>query len=90
MTTTVDLTFKWAAAVPMLLALLQHGTPEGKAKARDELQRMAKAADLWNDLCRQASTAQAEIQDMATRDPRLEAIARDIRREMGFDEGGQG
>jgi len=39
----VDMT--WAATVPILVALIERGTTEGRRAAIDELTRMAKVAD---------------------------------------------
>jgi hypothetical protein len=38
----------WTALVPAFVAVLENGTPEGRRMAREELIRMARAADLWN------------------------------------------
>ena len=43
--TTVDLKMTWQGALPILLALLESGTDEGKRLSRSELERMAKIAD---------------------------------------------
>lgn len=45
---TIDITPTWVAVLPILLAALENGTDEGKRIAREELQRMADAADLYN------------------------------------------
>jgi len=44
----VSLTPSWAGVLPMLITAVEFGAPEGKRIARDELARMARAADLWN------------------------------------------
>lgn len=44
----IDMTPTWRGILPILLAALEDGTPEGKRIAREEIQRMADAADLWN------------------------------------------
>lgn len=46
---TIDLTPTWQAVLPILLAALEDGTAEGKKIAREELHRMAKAADTRKD-----------------------------------------
>ncbi|MGH8074243.1 MAG: hypothetical protein ACREO4_09235 [Lysobacter sp.] len=38
----------WAGLLPVLLELLARGNTEGQRTARDELARMAQAADKWN------------------------------------------
>jgi hypothetical protein len=38
----------WAKLLPAFFAVLENGTDEGKRIAREELARMAKAADFWN------------------------------------------
>lgn len=43
---TIDATPTWSAMVPALLALLDNGTPEGRALARSELARMGGLADM--------------------------------------------
>jgi hypothetical protein len=48
MTTYIDLTPTWEQILPALLAILENGSAEGKKIARDELRRMAQAADQWN------------------------------------------
>ncbi|MGO1069472.1 hypothetical protein [Lysobacter sp. CA199] len=45
---TIALTPTWRDVLPILLTVLIEGTAEGKREARVELERMAKAADLWN------------------------------------------
>ena len=50
---TIDATPTWAAILPALLAVLENGTAEGRAMAREELARMARAADLAGE-CRAA------------------------------------
>ncbi len=42
----IDLTPSWVAVLPILLAALTEGTEEGQKIAREELARMAKAADV--------------------------------------------
>lgn len=44
----IDCTPTWAGVLPLLLAALDNGTDEGRKIAREELARMAKAADLYN------------------------------------------
>jgi len=44
----VDVTPTWRALLPALVAVLEHGSPEGRDVARQELRRMAAAADLYN------------------------------------------
>lgn len=48
---TIDMTPTWSALLPMFVAALQHGSDEGRKIAREELQRMAQAADHWNAHC---------------------------------------
>ena len=47
---TIDLTPTWAAVLPALLAVIEDGTDEGRKMAREELARMAQAADKYNEL----------------------------------------
>lgn len=44
--TAVGIKMTWQSSLPMLLAILENGTPEGRAMAEKELRRMAKVADL--------------------------------------------
>lgn len=52
---TIDLTPTWQGVLPILLAALENGTDEGNKIAREELRRMAEAADRFN-----ASTSKKE------------------------------
>ena len=45
---TVDLTPTWSGILPALLMVLESGTAEGRKMAREELRRMAQAADQAN------------------------------------------
>ena len=38
----------WTALLPAFFAVLENGTDEGRKIAKEELRRMAQAADLWN------------------------------------------
>ncbi|GIK74470.1 MAG: hypothetical protein BroJett021_34580 [Chloroflexota bacterium] len=49
-TDTIDLKLTWRGALPMLLAVLSDGTPEGRKKAAEELHKMAAAADAAAEL----------------------------------------
>lgn len=42
---TIDCTPTWTASVPLLLHILQNGTPKGQKMAEEEILRMAAAAD---------------------------------------------
>lgn len=44
----VDVTPTWRGVLPALVAALEDGTAEGRRIAREELARMAEAADNWN------------------------------------------
>lgn len=44
-----DLTPKWEGLVPGMIAVIENGTLNGKKVVYEELLRMAKAADLWNE-----------------------------------------
>ncbi|PZR35790.1 hypothetical protein [Caulobacter segnis] len=48
MSQTIDLTPTWRAVLPIIATALTEGTPEGAKLAREELRRMAEAADQWN------------------------------------------
>lgn len=61
---TIDLAMTWAGALPMLLAVLRDGMPEGQRQAEAELLRMARAADQAASL---AAAKQAPV-DFPTED----------------------
>lgn len=44
---TIDVTPTWSAILPMLIMVLQDGTPQGQAEATAELRRMAQLADRY-------------------------------------------
>jgi hypothetical protein len=44
-----DITPTWKGILPLLLAAYKDGTDKGREIAKLELQRMAEAADLWNE-----------------------------------------
>lgn len=44
---TIDLTPSWAGVANIILLALEHGTPEGKAVAKQELRKMAAVADKY-------------------------------------------
>lgn len=44
---TIDLTPTWTAVLPIFIAALQDGTPEGQKAAKEELARMAALADQY-------------------------------------------
>lgn len=45
----IDLTPTWQAMLPVYINILENGNNEGKRVAREELARMAKAADAYNE-----------------------------------------
>jgi hypothetical protein len=47
---TIDMTPTWQAILPLLTHAVRNGTPEALRVAEDELQRMAKGADLAHNL----------------------------------------
>lgn len=47
----VDLTPTWRGILPALIMVLENGSNEGRDLAKDELRRMAHAADQWNEHC---------------------------------------
>lgn len=51
---TIDITPTWRGLLPVFLALIESGTAEGRKTAREELQRMAEAADKFNELTKAA------------------------------------
>lgn len=45
---TINLEPTWEGILPLFLAVVRDGNHEGYLEAKKELERMAKAADLWN------------------------------------------
>lgn len=53
----IDVTPTWAGLLPYFFAVLECGTNDGRKLAREELYRMAKAADLYNEYAKSKKTA---------------------------------
>ena len=53
MATYIDMTPTWAAVLPMYLACIEQGSAEGVKAAKEELTRMAKLADKYNELAKE-------------------------------------
>lgn len=51
---TIDLTPTWKQILPALLLILDRGSKQGRDSAIEELNRMAEAADAWNESVRNA------------------------------------
>lgn len=49
----INLTPTWLGLLPGIIAVLEDGTDAGKKICREELRKMAKAADDWNRHCDQ-------------------------------------
>lgn len=47
---TIEITPTWSAVLPILLAAIENGTDHGRRMAREELARMAQAADKYNEV----------------------------------------
>lgn len=45
MTKTINIGMNWEQAIPLLCTVIEHGTPQGKAAAKEELMRLARAVD---------------------------------------------
>ena len=52
---TISIEMTWTGVLPLLLVLLEDGNAEGKTTAREELSKMARAADLYNKSVRKAA-----------------------------------
>ena len=53
MTQTIDLTPTWEGLVPVLAHILQNSeSPSVRKNITEELLKMARAADLWNEHCK--------------------------------------
>lgn len=46
---TINIEPTWEGILPLLIAIVRDGNHEGYLEAKGELERMAKAADLWNE-----------------------------------------
>lgn len=67
-TKTIDITPTWADILPTYLAVIKDGNAQGHKVAREELQRMAQAADKLNALVKKAE-AHDKAMDDAERPP---------------------
>lgn len=56
---TIKLAPTWASLLPYYFAVLADGNDEGKRIAKEELARMAQAADQWNNHCDAQEAARA-------------------------------
>lgn len=56
-TETIQIEMTWRDAAQIIGAALANGTPQGQAMAREELARMAEAADRARELESEAATA---------------------------------
>lgn len=64
---SVDVTPTWAGLLPALLAVLDNGTAQGRAMAKEELARMAVAADKAVADQKARAAARAEAEEAAAR-----------------------
>lgn len=72
--TPIEVTPKWTAVMPVLLAALTDGTAEGQRIARDELMRLARRVDSANDHAAGTRAALRQLIDAAaTTDHALDA-----------------
>ncbi len=58
-TKTITLKPTWASLLGIYLAVLEDGNAEGRSIAKEELARMAQAADRWNNHCEAQEAARA-------------------------------
>lgn len=64
MSRTINITPTWSALLPvLLLAAREATTAEARRTAEEELKRMAKAADNWNEHCRLANATAVPAAD---------------------------
>ncbi|CAH0444300.1 hypothetical protein LMG10661_00779 [Ralstonia syzygii subsp. syzygii] len=56
---TITIKPTWASLLGVYLAVLEDGNAEGRRIAREELLRMAQAADQWNNHCEAEEAARA-------------------------------
>jgi hypothetical protein len=64
-TETITLEMNWRAAANIIAAVLENGTPEGQASAREELARMADAADRARELAQTVADIREELKPVA-------------------------
>lgn len=55
MTEIIDITPTWVGILPALIAVIRDGSPEGRKYAIAELERMADAADRFNQLAKETT-----------------------------------
>lgn len=55
-TDTLDITPTWVGILPAIVAVIQNGTPQGRAAAISELQRLAATVDAMNERARKELT----------------------------------
>jgi len=56
---TIDITPTWSGLLPYLLNLYESGPETARQTAKEELARMAKAADFYNSLTKKHSAEEA-------------------------------
>lgn len=64
---TIDLRPTWAGAMPIIVAALQDGTPEGKRIAHEQLKRLCRIAD---ELAPALASALESMHDAVQMDPK--------------------
>jgi HAMP domain-containing protein len=69
-TETIDITPTWVRILPAILAVIQNGTPQGRAAATAELQRLAETVDAMNA----AARTERENRNLPKADP-VEGLA---------------
>lgn len=62
----IDCTPTWEAVLPSLLAVITDGNAEGQKIAKQELRRMAQAADRFNELGKEYVTAMKVVNNVDT------------------------
>jgi hypothetical protein len=63
----IDVTPTWAAVLPILIAAIENGNEKGRKAAREELLRMAQAADKFNAARDEANRWRAEVMHLQGR-----------------------
>ena len=58
---TIDLITTWSEATNMLLAIMEHGTKEGKKIAKVQFKDMANTADAFKEACEVLMAINARI-----------------------------
>ena len=68
---TIDMTPTWVDILGIYVAVMERGNAEGRAIAKQEMRRMAEAADNWNASVKDAQRLRHELREAAAEYSRL-------------------